>query len=187
MTVKEIIKNTAAMIGREDVIKYLEEGEKASIGKDTLASVDILTRLLNLVVNELACSYIPMIKAEKVTSNDGKIYHKNLSETPLRILSVYDEDGNSIDFKVDSLYTETSRGAVNVEYSYTPTVYGIDEEIGYSEKDVSMNVLCYGLAAEFAVSQGSFDEAVTWHGRYANGVALKCLPKNSRIKGRRFV
>lgn len=187
MTVKEIIKNTAAMIGREDVIKYLEEGEKASVGKDTLASLDILTRLLNLVVNELACSYIPMVKVENADSNDGKIYHKDLSETPLRILGVYDEQGKSVDFAVDSIYTKTVRGKVKVEYSYLPTVYGIDEEIGYSEKDVSISVLCYGLAAEFAVSQGLFDEAVTWHGRYADGVAAKCLPKNKRIKNRRFV
>jgi len=40
------------------------------------------------------------------------------------------------------------------------------------------------LSAEYAITQGCFKDAVMWHKRYADGVALLCEPKNSKIKER---
>lgn len=186
MTVKEIIKNTAFSAGREDVVKYLD-GNTTSKGEDTLPTVNLLTGLLNLVISELAGTFIPMIKQESVQTSDGKIFYADLSERAVKIIGVYNQNGNDIDFVKTAEFIKVNPGTVIVDYEYIPPNYGIDDTIGYTEKEVTSSVLSFGLSAEYAISLGDFDQAVMWHKRYVDAISELRKIKNVKIKNRSFV
>ena len=183
MTIKEIIKNTATMIGREDIVKCVEENAdfQTQALKD---SVNSLVKLANLVINELACSFVPMNTVEKISAKDGKVYYTSLSNNPLKIIGVYDNSGYDALKKITSTFAMVTSSEVYVEYSYFPKTYSLEDDIGYEEKDVPLRVLCYGLCAEFALSMGCYKDAVMWHGRYEDALEDFYKPCNSKIKRR---
>jgi hypothetical protein len=184
MLIKDIILVASSLINRQDVKVYLEE-EKAS-DYSTLNTVNNLLCCANLVINELACTYIPMIKTEKIATVDGKIYYSSLSETPLEIKDVFDDYGNSLLYIVHHEYVDVGLNEVNVEYKYLPTNYAINEKIGYEERQVSARVLAYGVCSEFLLMEKAFDESIMWHERYMQELSFICTPKNAKIKGRSF-
>lgn len=184
MTVKEIIKTSATLLGREEVVKYIDGGQGDA---DTLSKVNVLTRLINLVINELAGSFIPMIKSEEISVLNDKIYYKDLSENLLNIVSVTDMHGNEISYEKKHEYIAVNLKNAIVEYEYLPANYGLEDSVGYEENQVSSRVLAYGLAAEFCITEGAFDEAVMWHKRYADGIERLCIPSSRSIKGRCFI
>ncbi len=183
MSIKEILKNAALLLGRDNVIDYCNG---VTVNDDTLRTVNNMTGLINLVLSELACTYIPMVKRETVSASNGKIYYKDLTENALKILGVYNTSGGEVYFKQNAQYLTVNANSVVVEYEYSPSNYGFDDEIGYQEKDVSARVLAYGLCAEFSISEGKFDQAVMWHKRYVDALSEICVPKNSHVKERRW-
>lgn len=186
MTVKDIIKNASAMLYREDVLSYLNN-ETENIGEDTLPTVNVMTNLLNLVVGELAGTFIPMVKREKVTTKNEKITYASLNERCIRVIAVYDLEGNELSMSRTPEYIKVYQDKVIVEYEYSPPMYDLESEIGYKESDITMTALSYGLCAEYSISIGNFEQAVMWHERYVNSIAEQRKIKNSRIKERSFL
>ena len=187
MCIKEIIRITALLLGRDNVIRYLDgDTDEQNVGADCLRTINVLTDLTNLVINELSTTYIPMTKVEKVVSNDGKVYYKDLTERILRVRAVYDIDGKNVEYSVNSEYVKVNYSEVEIEYDFVPENYGLEQTIGYTDKDVSARVIANGVASEFNVSEGRFDEAVTFHKRYVDMLSDICLPKNTFIKKRRW-
>ena len=74
---------------------------------------------------------------------------------------------------------------VLVEYEYAPDKVGLDDEICYMEKDVPVRVIAYGVAAEYCITEGDFDQAVMWHKRYTDAISDICVPKNTRAAKRK--
>ena len=60
-------------------------GEGAQADGETLAAADKFVRLCNIVISELAGSYIPMVRTERVTAVNGRIYFTSLSMRALKI------------------------------------------------------------------------------------------------------
>lgn len=185
MQIKEIIKISALLLGRTNVIDYLDQ--KENCGEDALPTVNTFVGLSNLVINELACTYIPMCKTETVNVEGGKLYYGQLSERALKIRAVYNEDGKSVSFSEKPEYIDCPYSQVSVEYEFAPSNYGLEDEIGYMEKDVPARVIAYGVAAEFCISEGLFEQAITHHDRYVFALSEICVPKNATIKRRGFI
>ncbi len=183
MKLKEIIKAAAILVADEKTAKSIASSTYSS-DSDTVARVNLFVDLANLVINELSSSYVPMKIKENKVATDGKIFYSSLKYNPLKILGVYDKLGNKLSFEIRPEYLITERGNVTVVYAYTPKSVGLNEEVGYGERDVSVAVLAYGVAAEFCLTQGRIDEAVTWRKRYSSGVEGFCMPENKRIKRR---
>lgn len=183
MTVKEILNQAATLSGREDVIFGIEENSLAT--DDTLSAINVMVRLLNMVISELSASFIPLITIEEINASE-KVYYKDLSKNAIEILGVYDCQGYDIAFEVFYDHVKISKPCNKIKYKYRHTNYGIDDEIDYTEKDISPAILAYGLAAEFALSEGDFDRACTMHDRYVEGVHAICKPKNHRTKAREW-
>lgn len=186
MVFEEIIKNTALMVGREDVVNYINY-ETDLTGEDTYPTLDLMTNLLNLVIRELAGTFIPMVKVESVQAENNKVYYKDLNETCLKVKKVFDEDGNELGFSITPEYLKVNKENVQIEYEYLPPNYYLDSTIGYTEKDISQTALCYGLASEFCICKGNFEEAVMWHDRYVSSICAQRKIRNGFIKERNFV
>lgn len=187
MTVKDVLKTTALVLGREDVCNYLEN-PSTDVGEDTLSTINVLVRLLNLVVSELSGTYIPLAKTEDITPIDNKIYFSELSENALKIKKVLSPLGKEIAFSFYPEYIVVNSGStVSVQYEYLPANLDLEDKVGYSESQVPKRVLAYGTAAEFSITEGSFSKAVMWHERYVEEIKSICFSGNSQIKQRSWV
>ena len=184
MLIKDIILVASSLLGRQDVKFYLEEGSYEDYS--TLTTINNFIACTNLVINELACTYIPMVKTEKVNTSNGKIYYYSLTETPLEIKDVFDDYGNSLLYVIHHEYVDVGLNEVNVEYNYIPSTYGVNEKIGYEERDINARAIAYGVCAEILLMERAFDESVMWHDRFMQELSFICTPKNAKIKGRKF-
>lgn len=187
MKIRDVLKAVTMQMGRLNVLEYLEDETVDVSGTDIKETINLLTGLTNLVISELAATYIPMVTVERVSLKDGKAYYKDFLKKVLSVREVYSTLGKAVPFIETASFLTADLSAVDIEYEFLPDNYGLDDDIGYSEKDIPSRVLSYGVAAEFAISEGRFEEAVGWHKRYVDGVAEKCLPKNSVIKKRSFI
>ncbi len=182
MILKDVLKTAAVFLNLTDVTEYID-GTSATPTQTTLAAVDSLTRLTNLVISELAASYSPMVCSETVATTDGKIIFADLSHNVTRILSVKNQFGQDAEFKLYPEYLKAFGGEYSVEYEYAPENYGMSDTVGFNAK-ITAALLGYGVAAEYCVTQGRFEEAVLWRKRYTFGVERVVLPKSATVKGR---
>lgn len=186
MSIKEMIKLTATIIGRNDVKLYVDDANSALL-EDTVLLTENLLALSNLVIKELSATFIPMYKKEKVTAKNFRVRYDELSETAVEIKNVYDLDGDKISFSQTPEYISVRNSQVIVEYECVPKDYSLGDEIGYEESDVPLIVLAHGLASEYYVNTGRFEQAVMWHERYVDGVNSLRKTKNVNLKRRSFV
>ncbi|MBO4251965.1 MAG: hypothetical protein J5911_04835 [Clostridia bacterium] len=182
MTIKDIIKTAAVYLNLTDVIGYLDN-DIADPSSSTLSQTDRLTRLANLTISELAASYVPMVCSQQVTAENGRIVFSDLTYNVTRILSVKNQFGQDAEFKIFPEYIEVFGGTYTIEYEYAPSNYGLNGTVGFNKK-VTAALLGYGVAAEFCVMEGRFEEAILWRKRYTYGVERIAIPKNAAMKGR---
>ena len=216
MQLKDIVKKTGAIIKNTDIIRYVDEeckmedywleeqeyedqwiieewwkdgyyddGTKISTG--TYEALNLIITLINLVLNELACTYFPMVIEEKINFSNKKAFYKDFSKKAVKILEVSDQYGCSLEFvdKTEYVYVPaTINQTLTIKYQYVPDNYGIMDKIGYTEKDISARVIAYGVASEYYISQGDFELAVIYHKRYLDEISFLTKPKNAKIKQR---
>ncbi len=182
MTIKDIIKTAAVFLNLTDVTEYLN-GNVQTPAANTLSAVNSLTGLTNLVIAELAASYVPMTCTETVQTDDGKIVFASLTHNVTRILSVKNSFGHDAEFKLYPEYIKVFGGEYTVEYEYAPANYGLNDAVGFNGK-ITAALLGYGVAAEYCITQGRFEESLLWRQRYAAGVERVALPKCKTLKGR---
>ena len=183
MTVKEIVKHVATYLGKGEVIEYLDKG----ITHDnnlTKNAVLVLTGCVNTVLSELSQTYIPMVKEEKVKTINGEIKYSDLQERIVKIISIKDDYGDDVNYKFSFDKIMPEKNQVNIKYNYQPSNYGLDDVIGYSEVEVPLRILSYGVCAEYLLIEGKFSESITYHSKYMNALSDHIFPKNSKIKER---
>lgn len=216
MQLKDIIKKVGLMINNSDVVRYVDEECKVEdywledqeyedqwiieewwkdgyyddgteISSETYEAVNLVVNLSNLVINELACTYVPMVIEEQLSFVKGKAFYKDFSKRAVKILGVKDPSGVQLDFDDKPEYVQVpfrTNQTLSVEYQYSPDNYSIMDKIGYTEKDVSARVIAYGIASEYFIYQGDFEKAVIYHKRYVDEISMLTLPKNAKIKQR---
>lgn len=188
MTIKEITISAAGYLGREDIIEYLENhtfesGEETRLKKE----INILNRCANLTINRLATEYVPIKTIESVRSVNGKITYASLQNNVLDVLSVYDYYDNKISFRLYPLYIKTKPEAVKIEYTFIPVKYEADQNIAYSEKDVPARVIAYGVAAEWCMISGDYDEGRIWDKRFKESAENVSVARNRVVKARSWI
>ncbi len=187
MKISDILKATATLLAREDVVEYLSQSEEGEASKNTLETVDLLTRLTNIVIRELCNGLIVMKKRAFVKARDSVTFSE-LEIAPLDVIAVYDKKGNKLDYKLSPYGLTVTNGLINeIEYYYMPENYGLTDTVGDFEKPVTVGTLAYGVSAEFCLTEARFDEAIMWNDRYVNSVNALIRPKNGKMRGRSFV
>ncbi len=182
MKIKDIIKTSSALLGKENVLGYLTD-QNTFNDKLTLYEVNLFTTLLNGLICELAGTYIPMIKTEKL-NGETEIYFKNLTENAIRILDVLGENEKSVSYSLTAEKIKANSKCYSVVYEYVPSNYNLEDVIGYTAKDVPKTVLAYGLCAEFCISQARYSEALIFHDKYVSGIEKKQKRKNAKTVAR---
>ena len=186
MKISDIVKTSATFLGREDVVDYLSnEGEDVS--ENALETIDLLTRLSNLVISELAEGLI-LLKREVRVDGVSSVNFAEVGISPLDIIAIYDDVGNKLEHKLTRYEVAAVSGLIyKLEYSYLPEKYSLNDMVGEFVKPVTVGILSYGVLAEYCITQARFEEAVMWNERYVDGIKGLIKPKNGKMKGRKFV
>lgn len=178
-----------AIVSASEILDLKEEVQAYFDGSDTSAKADVenLLRCFNLVESELALEYLPLYAEETLESATGAVYFDELACAPVRIVRVQDEWGNSCPFKLYPNYLKTQAGKVTIRYTYLPQEKGLDGVSDFTLR-VSKRLFAYGMATEYALSCGRFDEASVWEKKYKDAITSAYRAKPStKISARRWV
>ncbi len=184
-TVKNVVRLAARMIGVEEVAdgyfngSGLEEGARIVQG---------LVNCFNLVENELAVDYLPLVCEETLSTNEqGIIEYAQLSKKIARVISVRDEWGNLANEKRMPTHLKLLPGKYVVRYAALPTEKTAEEFCEY-EAGVSERLLAYGVAAEYCLHKGLYAEHAAWDKKYREALAAACKSrKGVQLKERAWI
>ena len=176
MTIKDIIKDTARILGDETLLAALSD-ETQELSSENKAKTDLMLKCYNDTLFEVATEYYPVTKEEKI--KPGKILFSTLSEKPLRIKSVRGQSGTALVFSVGEGYLETEKvaGELTVIYDYIPSEKPADGDFEYENTPLGKTVFCYGIAAEYCMIGGRYSEAGNWESKFKNAIAGIIQPK----------
>jgi len=183
MKVKDIILSTASLIGAYEQVKdYIDDEDE-----EGAVVTELLIHCFNLVENELALDYLPLVAEEEKQSTTGKIIYSSFKNSIVRIIRVTDENGNSVAYQVFPDHLMTQAGKVNITYSYTPTAKTIEDESDF-KLYVSARMFEYGILAEYCAAVGRFEEANMWDEKYKDAVEVAYRAQSGgKMPARRWV
>lgn len=183
MTVKEVLKTAATELGiLEEVADTLEGTSTAENG-----AVENMLNCFNLVENELALDYLPLIVEEELETETGAVLYSELSRSAVQILKVTDVWGNETQFKLFPDHLKTQAGRIKIRYSYTPEKKNLEDSSDFL-LHASVRMLAYGVAAEYSLACGRFEDAAVWDKKYKDSIAAAYRRKPTRkIQSRRWV
>ena len=178
ISMKEVLRLAAGLLGLgEDSV---EDGE--NIEQNAL-----LLRCGNLVHDEVASEYLPPETSETVTVKDGFLPYEALSERCSAIRLVTDANGNKVRFHARAHGASLANGVYRVVYRYLPASVGMEDNLTVDAGRLSARVLAYGVAAEYCLLSGLFQEAITWERKYRDSLLSICGRSTAmRLPNRRW-
>ncbi|MBR2024000.1 MAG: hypothetical protein IJ996_05765 [Clostridia bacterium] len=173
MKIRDIVTTVAEELGLTAVISYLQGVSNTSGETET----NNLVRCYNLVEGELAVDYLPLYAEDEIWTDTGAVFYTELSKKAVRIVAVTDENGNGVPYKIFPEYLKAQAGKICVRYSYVPTEKGLEEDSDY-QLLACKHMLVYGVATEYCLATGLFEEAEVWEKKYRRAVknAYKSKP-----------
>lgn len=187
MTIKEIIKQAATLLGRDDLVSFVETPSGQVPNTMYIGEINKTVNLTNMVIKEFALSYVPMKCSETQTAENGKVYYSSLTHKPSKIIKVTNAEDTLTDFALMTEYIDVKDDVVTVEYEFMPPDYAYNDTVDYDSGEVPVYILALGVAAEFCLTINWFSEAVMWHDRYLNEAQKLYKPKNAKTKQRSWV
>lgn len=161
LKVKEIIELSTLLLGEELTKDIKDQG--------------LLLKCYNLVEQELATDYFPILEVDKHFNVDDKIYYKDFSRKAYRIKGIQDFRGDSVQYIIKPEYLELKKnydgGTFFVKYYYLP-----EEKTLYSHSTYGaeyLHILKYGIAAEYCLANGDFEQAKIYSDKYKERIKAK--------------
>lgn len=141
--------------------------------------IDLWLKCYNLVEQELATDYFPILEVDKFFHVNDKIYYKEFSRKPYMIRGIQDFRGDKVNYVLHSEYLELQKnydgGTFFVKYYYIPDAKELYSTCTYGAEYIS--ILKYGVAAEYCLQQGNFDMAAIYNQKYKERIKLKGVKK----------
>lgn len=176
MKVKDAILSAADELGLGGCVRaYFEEG-----GDEGKKEAEALLRCFNTVENEMALDYLPLYCEDEIRSETGAIEYSALSRRPVRILRVTDPQGAAVPFRLFPSRLKTQPGEVRVSYTYTPEKKNEDGDSDYVLQ-ASERLFAYGMASEYCLSSGLFEEAEAWDKKYKDALTAAYRARPARV------
>lgn len=134
-----------------------------------------LVRCYNLIEQELATDYFPILEVDKFFHVEDKIYYKDFSRNPYMLKGIQDFHGDSVSFRLAPEYINLIKnydgGTFFVKYYYIPDAKELYSTCTYGAEYIS--ILKYGIAAEYCLANGDFEQAKIYNDKYKERIKLK--------------
>ncbi len=189
MIVKDVIKLTATLLQLNNFISggYFDEGE--TVTEEDELTATLLTNCFNIVNNTIATEYVPLIEEKECIVNDGKVAYSDLSDkTIMNIKSVKRLNGTPSRFSCFPTYIKVDESKVNISFAYFPPSLSEQSTVNTFGIHISEQIYAYGMASEYCVVTGMYDDAAIWDNKFKN--ALQGVVKklgNIKLKERSWL
>ena len=177
ITVEQAVRCAANLLGLSDRVDAFFNGSVTETDKGT---VDGLVECFNLVENELAMNYLPLLFDEKITVGDEPFRYERMQRVVLNIVAVFDEAGHRTHFQQAPHGLILPKGNYVVRYSVLPDKKSIFDSCNYLT-GVSERLLAYGIAAEYCLHKGFYQEHAAWDKKYKDAVKSTARSKGSWV------
>lgn len=176
MTVGDIISLGALLAGKDDVSADFAAG----LANDSDNDVKKFYTAYNLTISELCEEVEPITTTERVAAEGGKIYYSDLSKKATRIIDVT-ADGKPLAFKIFPQYVSVDATAADITYAYAPEYVTDGGAVcPYDEKTFSKRTLATAVAAEYLITVGLFEEAVTLRKAFEDAISVYAIKKKRK-------
>lgn len=184
---KNILLKTSELVNRNDLISTLKESNSIEDIDDSNMTIEIskMISYCNYILNDIFENYIFLEKEESINTNeDGNIYYSNLTQKPIKIISIKSSQGNNLSYKIYStyIYTNIPNQEFIVNYNYIPNeISNFNDTI---ELPINLNykTICYGIASEFLASKDQFEKSEFWKTKYLYEIFKLKIKKERRFK-----
>ncbi len=177
MKIKDIVMSASKMCNVELPDRYFYEdlsGDETGAKTDT--TVKKFVSCCNLVLDELACDYAPVLRQKTLQSING-------------FMAV--EDGESVvslSVGGKAVFFRETNGGVNVPdgsyvavVSVRPPKSDFDDDVVVGSTRLTDRIVAYGVSAEYCLLQGNYADATLWDKRFKDALALANV-KHREIK-----
>ena len=177
MKVKDILELAIIFLDKEELLDFSPFGETAVVPELEGKEIGYLKRCFNLVYNEVATGYLPILTTEEVKFENNILSYDSLSKSLFEIKKL-ENDGKNIKYSLldTGIYAKTDRAIIT--YSYVPTEMDFSDDVFLFGGKLPARVLAYGVAMEYSLILGLHDDAELWESRYKNGLKLACSKKS---------
>ena len=173
MKVGKILSLAATLAFKDDLSKGFSEGDVDYSDEE----VKKLFTAYNLVIGELTEEIQPLFDEASLYSDDGKYYYTVFPKKVKRIVKAKVGE-REIPFKQRLTYVETGKTQTDFLYDYAPTsASSADDECCYNESVFSERVLAKGVASEYLLTVGLFDEAIVLRKAFEEAIERYSLRK----------
>lgn len=190
MKAKEILKNVCVYLGKEEILaSNLFESEGDELSENSKSDVKKILNCINLIIDEIASDYLPILKEKEITLKNGEINVFEIDENIHEIISIKNKFGKNLRFKY--LDNKIICLATNVIITYTinpKCVVEIEDEVESFGGRITSRVLAYGVASEFCYLEMLYDDATIWESRFKNALLIADRKKGEiKLKKRGWI
>ena len=186
---KNILKLTATFLGLDDVTTYLSD-TTLTPSSEVLKDINQLIIFTNYVLRELTRDYYPLKYNETKTSNqNSEIAFNTLSKTAISINEVKNKLGLSARYTLfpDHITLENPNTEYTIFYNYCPAAISTISDSLTLPLGLDYFIVCYGVASEYSLSKGLYEEASMWENRFINSLkSIKGKVGEKRFSTRRL-
>lgn len=176
MLVKDVIIKACDFIGKEEMSAKLKAGETLASQEDEL--IETLVKQFNLVREEIASEYQPILKSESFVVKNFKLEFSSFSSPVLEIYSIKDRLGRNVNYKIFDGYIFVCGKDVEVIYSTLAEGLTIEDEFSATLPE---RIFAYGVAREYFFHNGFYEDANMWEGRFKGSLEI-VLRRKSRVQ-----
>ena len=183
MKVKDIVLSAALKLGVAEGVKMYLNEEDYTYEREALLLLDCFST----VENDLALNYFPLRAEDLLRTVTGALQFSTFAHSPVRILSVKNEEGKDVEFTVYPQYLKTGPGTFTVTYTYTPDKVTIEDDGNFGVA-VPENLIVFGMLAEYCMTEGRFEEGTIWEKKYKEAIErVYKLGTCTRLKSRTWI
>lgn len=176
MKVKDIVI-LALDFCHEEELASLMRTENPTLTDEQQEKIDSMTRSFNLVYEEIASQYLPIIAKQKVETKGGRVDFSQLTGGVIDIVEVRDSHNRKIRFRKFNDYFVTLANEVTVLYKIKPNAFTLGGEFSSTLPE---RVFAYGVAREQLYLLGVSDEGDIYDNRFKDSL-LVLLGKTKEI------
>ncbi len=187
MKVKEILELALLFLNKEELLAYSPFGDETTLPTLEQTEIEHLKKCFNLVYNEIAMSYLPLVKTEDVVFINGVLAYDKLSKNITEIRKLY-ANGKNIPYSLEEDGIHANILCAQITYNYAPAELSFEDEVFLFGGKLPERVLAYGIAMEYCLICGLYDDAEVWETRFYSGLRDATLKKSEiRLPSRRWI
>ena len=179
MTVREVLFVTCDLLSKPELAKKIKQGQELTQEEQELTNQ--LITMTNLIQDEICTEFIPIIFEEDIQSAYGEMDISSLSKTLAYVLSLKDEFGQNVRYKIKGSKIVFD-GKARIEYCYIPNIVDIDDDFEFV---LPARVFAYGILREYFLSNDMTSEASVYEEKFKNSLIIFARKHSEMIMPKR--